>query len=50
MRETKNVRSGVDYQANTSSQTNATNDAPAITIGAHWSRRTRVITTKQLTQ
>ena len=25
-------------------------DAPAIAIGAHWSRRTRVITTKQLTQ
>ena len=38
------------HQTKTSSHTNATSDAPAIAIGAHWSRRTRVITTKQLTQ
>ena len=38
------------HQTNISIHTNATSDAPAIAIGAHWSRRTRVITTKQLTQ
>ena len=38
------------HQTNTSSHTNATSDAPEIAIGAHWSRRTRVIATKQLTQ
>ena len=39
-----------NHQTKASSHTNATSDAPAIAIGAHWSRRTRVITTKQLTQ
>ena len=38
------------HQTKASSHTNATTDTPAIAIGAHWSRRTRVITTKQLTQ
>ena len=38
------------HQTKASSHTNATSDAPAIVIGAHWSRKTRVITTKQLTQ
>jgi len=39
-----------DHQTKASSHTNATSDAPAIAIGAHWSRRARVITTKHLTQ
>ena len=38
------------HQTKASIHTNATSDAPAIAIGAHWSRRTRVITSKQLTQ
>ena len=38
------------HQTKASSHTNTTSDAPAIAIGAHWSRRTRVITTKPLTQ
>jgi len=37
-------------QTKASSHTNATSDNPAIAIGAQWSRRTRVITKKQLNQ
>ena len=37
------------HQTNASSHTSATSDAPASANGAHWLRRTRVITAKQLT-
>ena len=38
------------HQTNASSHTSATSDALASANGAHWLRRTRVITAKQLTQ